>query len=306
MKYIFIILLFFTSLSLIFCKNENSKLNLLSEVRIEKHEYNSGTIPHFFNEVTSNHLESFKKIHQSDYESFCSENNINVNDTNNCNSYFKLRILNDLLSSENASNYSTGKILKIPYMWHWINPNPRHAIILKEKHVALNTIKPSIEFKNYKSFADIDRTPFLYLSELFLETEKYTSASCKSFATFGWCSEREMAFNCLLDVMQFTSKVYTEGNHCWTEVLLEMNTSANIKKSFVVKIDNTFHQFQLKRIVSKDIANWKTNVGNSGQAIWYNTTAHSQKEKNKLLTFKPSKKGTVRIENAIIDYLNKQ
>lgn len=306
MKYIFIILLFFTSLSLIFCKNENSKLNLLSEVRIEKHEYNSSTIPDFFNEVTSNHLESFKKIHQSDYESFCLENNINVNDTNNCNSYFKLRILNDLLSSENASNYSTGKILKIPYMWHWINPNPRHAIILKEKQVALNTIKPSIEFKNYKSFADIDRTPFLYLSELFLETEKYTSTSCKSFATFGWCSEREMAFNCLLDVMQFTSKVYTEGNHCWTEVLLEMNTSANIKKSFVVKIDNTFHQFQLKRIVSKDIANWKTNVGNSGQAIWYNTTAHSQKEKNKLLTFKPSKKGTVRIENAIIDYLNKQ
>ena len=293
-------------LSLFFCKNENAKSNLLSDVKIEKHEYNSATIPDFFNNVTKNHLESFKKLHQSDYDTFCSENSINSKDTNNNQTYFKLRILNDLLSSENASNYSTGKILKIPYMWHWINPNPRHAIILKEKNTALNTIKPSTEFQKYKSFADIDRTPFLYLSELFLETEKYTSTSCESFATFGWCSEREMAFNCLLDAMQFTSKVYTVGNHCWTEVLLDFTTSTNSKKSFVIKIDNTFHEFTIKEIASKNIATWKTNTGNSGQAKWYNTTAHSQKEKSKLLAFHPSKKAMDRIENAIINYLNKQ
>jgi hypothetical protein len=306
MKFNFKPIILVSLLSLFFCKNENAKLNLLSEVKIEKHDYNSKNIPDFFNEVTNYHLESFKKLHQSDYEAFCSENSINNKDTNNSNIYFKLRILNDLLSSENASNYSTGKILKIPYMWHWINPNPRHSIVLKEKNTALNTIKPSVEFKNYKSFADIDRTPFLYLSELFSETEKYTSTSCKSFATFGWCSEREMAFNCLLDVMQFTSKVYTEGNHCWSEVLIDMKTNMNNKKSFVLKIDNTFHEFQLKEILSKDIASWKTNVGNSTQAKWYNTTAHSQKEKKKLLAFKPSEKGIIRIENAIIEFLNKQ
>lgn len=298
--------MFFGSLGLIFCKNENAKLNLLSEVKIEKHEYNSKNIPEFFNKVTNNHLESFKKIYQSDYEVFCSENNINIKDTNNSTIYFKLRILNDLLSSENASNYSTGKILKIPYMWHWINPNPRYAITLKEKNTTLKTIKPSVEFKNYKSFADIDRTPFLYLSELFLETEKYTSTSCESFSSFGWCSEREMAFNCLLDAMLFTSKVYTEGNHCWTEVLQEFTTSTNSKKSFVIKIDNTFHEFILKEITAKNIANWKTNVGNSPQAKWYNTTAHSLKEKNKLLAFNPSKKAMIRIETAIINYLKEQ
>lgn len=303
-KTISLLLLLF--LGFIYCSNKNEKNILFSEVKIEKHDYNSTTIPDFFNEVSKNHLESFKKIYQSDYDSFCSVNSINSKDTNNSNTYFRLRILNDLLSSENASNYSTGKILKIPYMWHWINPNPRHAIILKEKNTTLNTLQPSIEFKKYKSFADIDRTPFLYLSELFLETEKYTSTSCESFATFGWCSEREMAFNCLLDAMQFTSKVYTEGNHCWTEVLLNFTTSTNSKKSFVIKIDNTFHQFIIKEIASKNIDAWKTNVGNSVQAKWYNTTAHSQKEKNKLLTFNPSKKATIRIENAIINYLKKQ
>lgn len=306
MRQFLIISLFFTSLSLIFCKNENEKLNLLSEVKTEKHDYNSKNIPVFFNEVTNNHLENFKKLHQSDYEVFCSENDINAKDTNNINVYFKLRILNDLLSSENASNYSTGKILKIPYMWHWINPNPRHAITLKEKNTTLNTIKPSADFKNYKSFADIDRTPFLYLSELFLETEKYTSTSCENFATFGWCSEREMAFNCLLDALKYTSKVHTEGNHCWTEVLQEFTTTTNSKKSFVIKIDNTFHEFLLNEITTKNIANWKTNVGNSAQAKWYNTTAHSQKEMNKLLAFNPSKKAMIRIENAFINYLNKQ
>lgn len=299
-------LLLFLILGFIYCSNKNEKNILFSEVKIEKHDYNSATIPDFFNEVTNNHLESFKKLHQSDYEAFCSENSINNKDTNNSNTYFKLRILNDILSSENASNYSTGKILKIPYMWHWINPNPRHTIILKEKNITLNTVKPGIDFKNYKSFADIDRTPFLYLSELFSETEKYTSTSCESFATFGWCSEREMAFNCLLDAMQFTSKVHTEGNHCWTEVLLNFTTSTNSKKSFVVKIDNTFHEFQFKEIAAKDIAGWKTNVGNSAQAKWYNTTAHSQKEKNKLLAFNPSKKAMVRIENAIFNYLKAQ
>ena len=299
-------LLLFLILGFIYCSNKNEKNILFSEVKIEKHDYNSATIPDFFNEVTNNHLESFKKLHLSDYEAFCSENSINNKDANNSNTYFKLRILNDILSSENASNYSTGKILKIPYMWHWINPNPRHAIILKEKKITLNTVKPGIGFKNYKSFADIDRTPFLYLSELFTETEKYTSTSCESFATFGWCSEREMAFNCLLDAMQFTSKVYTEGNHCWSEVLLNFTTSTNSKKSFVIKIDNTFHEFIIKEITSKNIANWKTNVGNSTQAKWYNSTAHSQNEKNKLLAFNPSKKAMLRIENAIFNYLNAQ
>lgn len=306
MKYFLSTILCIALLSFVFCKNENQRFKIVSEVKIEKHQYISKNIPDFFNELTKNHLENFKKIHLKDYESFCSENNINISDTSNINTYFKLRILNDLFSSQNASNYSTGEILKIPYMWHWVNPNPRYSIILKENNTTLNNIKPNSDFKNYKSFADIDRTPFLYLSELFLETEKYTSNSCKSFATFGWCSEREMAFNCLLDLLNYSSKVYTEGNHCWTEVLVNMKTSTNEKKSFVVKIDNTFHQFLFSEISIKNSINWKTNVGNSAQAKWYNTTAHSQKEKDKIVAFKSSTNAMIRIENAIIEYINKQ
>lgn len=292
--------------SLIFCKNENIKLHLISEQKIVKHKYNSKNIPDFFDEITANHSENFKKLYLSDFEVFCSENNINSKDLTTSKTYIKLRILNDLLSSENASNYSTGKILKIPYMWHWVSPNPRHSILLKENNIPLNSVKPSLEFEKYKSFADIDRTPFLYLSELFSETEKYTSTSCNSFATFGWCSEREMAFTCLLEAMQLTSKVHTEGNHCWTEVIIEMTTTTNEKKFVLVKIDNTFHKFELRVISSKDLSNWKTNVGQSKQAKWYNTTAHSLIEKNKLLNFKPSEKAMIRIETAITEYLEKQ
>lgn len=191
-------------------------------------------------------------------------------------------------------------------MWHWINPNPRHSILLKESKTTLDKIRTTSEFKNYNSFADIDRTPFLYISELFLEKEKYTSKSCESFATFGWCSEREMAFNCLLDLMNFTSKVTTVGNHCWTEVLIEFKTNSNSKINFIAKIDNSFHQFSLTKIEPKNIFDWKSKLGNSAQEKWYNKKAHSTLEKKKILSFSPSKESFIRIENAINFYLSKQ
>ena len=69
------------------------------------------------------------------------------------------------------------------------------------------------DFLKYRSYDDIDRTPYLFLSDIVDKDLKYYSESCDTFSTFGWCSEREMAFVALITLLDFEAKVVSEGNH---------------------------------------------------------------------------------------------
>jgi len=108
-------------------------------------------------------------IDNSNYETFCSDNKIPAEDTIIKQQFYTFEILHKLFTSKNASNGSHGEILNIPYFWHWINPNPRYEITLLSTNQKLNTIKSPAAFSKYKSYADIDRTPYLFLSELLSE-----------------------------------------------------------------------------------------------------------------------------------------
>ncbi len=186
--------------------------NLSSEQK--PHTYQSQSIPNFFMRLVTNHKYKFYKRDSLSYLDFCEQNDLNTKDTSNFEKYYTLSILHQLFTSKTARNGSRGEILNIPYFWHWVNPNPRYKIYATENKRLIKDLKPSNDFGRYKSRADIDRTPFLYWTDLFTAKPQYYAAGCDTFSTFGWCSEREMACVCLMDILNFEGKIVAEGNHC--------------------------------------------------------------------------------------------
>lgn len=298
------------------CVNQlSSNINSLtktndSQTVFPSFKYDSLTIPVFFNSLIINH---YKHLHQKDSSLFIEISNqygFDKNDTNNLKTFYTLRFLNLLFTSQTASSCSKGDILKIPYMWHWVSSNPRHEIKFTENGQDLVKTKPPKEFSKYNSYADIDRTPFLYLSDLCLEKEKYYLSYCDTFSTFGWCSEREMAFIALSTLLDFNGKVVAEDNHSWSEVMVQMKTISKNKigtglKNFVVKIDNTFFSFDWAEISEQEQLNWKNKIGNSSLSKWYNQKAISSTELSKIKTFKVHPMAIKRIENSVVRYLNR-
>ena len=194
--------------------------------------------------------------------------------------------------------------MDIPYFWHWVNPNPRSEIFLLENKQLLSTIKPSSEYDKYKSVAEIDRTPFLFLSDLFREKPKYGHPLCDTFSTFGWCSEREMAFVFLTDLMDFQGKVVAVGNHSWSELIVPLVSKTNDNQHFTVKIDNTFDKIEWQKIDVSKIKTWKTYFGDTSLSNWYNRKAHDNSEQQKMKKYAVSQKSFARIEDKICAYLN--
>jgi hypothetical protein len=186
------------------------------------------------------------------------------------------------------------------------NPNPRYEIILTKNKQLLKDIPPTQEFSKYNYFADIDRTPYLFLSELLLEKPKYYTTTCGEFSTFGCCSEREMAFVCLMETIGYTGKVMTNGNHNWSEFIISLSSNDNKSQTTRVKVDNTFDGLEFEKIKENDIIPWKQNTGDSPQANWYNQKAHSNNQKLQLKNHMVSKEAIYRIEEIIAKYLSKK
>jgi hypothetical protein len=269
---------------------------------IKNHMYVPSNIPSFISQLLDNHIPyfaisdslSFKDI--SSYHNFSKDNQLNIS------VFYKIHILHKLWTCKNANNGSIGDILKIPYYWHWVTPNPRHDIIDIASDKKLADIKPQATYNKYKSIADIDRTPYLYISDLVAREPRYKSPLCDTFATFGWCSEREMAFVCLTDILGFKGKVVAEGNHSWSELLVDMADNQGVIKHFIVKIDNTFDKIDWIPIQQSDIPNWHNYLGDAPLSKWYNEKAHSTLEKEKLTKFLVNENTTQRFENAILSY----
>ena len=160
----------------------------VKKIEVRKYQYESTSISVFFQKMLDNHLTDLDTFYKPEFERFCQDNGIDAANKTNVKNYATLNFLHALFTSTNASNGSKGKILDIPYFWHWVNPNPRSEIFLLENKQLLSTIKPSSEYDKYKSVAEIDRTPFLFLSDLFREKPKYGHPLCDTFSTFGWCS----------------------------------------------------------------------------------------------------------------------
>jgi hypothetical protein len=281
-------------------KNIN-KFNNRHEVKF--YNYTENTIPSFFNAMIDQHLQELKIIDSSIFREVCILNNLDLENVQNVKCFYTISFLHKFFTCQNAINGSRGKIINIPYYWHWVTPNPRDEIMLNKLNRKLNEVISPQEFSKYKSFADIDRTPYLFLSELFLDSPKYFSSLSDTFSTFGWCSEREMAFVSLLDILGYNGKVIAENNHSWSEFIIPMIDKKKKSHIFKVKVDNTFDHMDWDKVSPGDIIRWNGYQGKSKLANWYNLQAHSEKEKEQISKFPISKLAIKRIENSLVEYL---
>ena len=274
--------------------------------KVETYQYDSLTIPLFFKNLVNNHIKDFAKRHSLTFKEFCLSNKINPVDSANIEKFYTIKILHELFTSKTASDGSKGDILDIPYMWHWIKPNPRYEIYFVGSNTLLKNTKPPKEFSKYNSYADIDRTPFLFLSDLVYPELRYYSSSYGVFSTFGWCSEREMAFVALTTLLDYKGKVVAEGNHSWSELLIPMKLINGELQTFKVAVDNTFNSIDWSPLEKQEISKWQKHIGDSKLAKWYNQKAKSITELNKIQNHFVSNKSMLRIENKLVKYLNKK
>ena len=214
--------------------------------------------------------------------------------------------MNELFSSLSAENGSKGRILNIPYFWHWVSPNPRHDISFSSNKTLLKATKPPIEFSKYNSFADIDRTPYLFLGDLFARKPKYFSDESGTFSSFGWCSEREMAFMALMNLFKIEGKVITSGNHSWSELIIPLKNNKDSVKNFKVTVDNTFNDIDWTIIHPTQLRSWRIKTATDKFAKWYNDKASSESELKRIKAHYVPKEATKRIEAQVVAYLNKQ
>jgi len=257
------------------------------------------SIGDFFNNLCHD-FPAYKELRVNEYTQFSQKYDLNSESIDSQNQYFKIYFLHDLFTGFSAQNYVSGGILKIPYFWHWVEPNPRHKIVFYGGSINLNKIKPPAEFDIYKSYADIDRTPSLYLDDLLTDSPKYYHEQCSEFYTFGWCSEREMAFNTLLEIMGFQSKIKQTGIHTWSEILLNFKGKDNGIKRIVFKVDNTFDTFEYELIDEAiSIKEWREDIGQGSTIKWYNNKAHSPYEINKVKNIKVNEKASSRIKKLV-------
>jgi hypothetical protein len=112
----------------------------------------------------------------------------------------------------------------------------------------------------YSSYADIDRTPLLFLGDLFTENPKYYHTKQDTFSSFGWCSEREMAFVALVSLLNYQAKVVVRGNHSWTELIVPMVKLNGDSLNFMVNVDNTFDRITWNQISQVAVAEWESKV----------------------------------------------
>ena len=273
---------------------------------IDKHHNDSLPLPDFFKEIVTTNLKRFQSIEEKEYKHFCLVNDISYGDSSNNDKYFTLSILHQLFTCQDATNCSKGEILNIPYQWHWIQPNPRNEIYFKSNTVLLKDTKPPKEFSKYNSFAEIDRTPYLFLSDLVSPDNQYYSSSCDTFSSFGWCSEREMAFVALTKFFNIEGKVVAEFNHSWSEFLIPFKLNTGKIQYFTAKVDNTFNSIQWSHIGLSEISQWKKYFGNTEQRNWYNQKANSTLELSKISSHIVSHKAMTRINKAISKYIDRK
>jgi hypothetical protein len=72
-------------------------------------------------------------------------------------------------------------------------------------------------------------------------TVRFAHPEFGRFSTFGWCSEREMAFACLLNLMGYPSHVIAPSNHAITKTRADFRKKNGAVIPILFSCDNTFN-----------------------------------------------------------------
>jgi hypothetical protein len=241
----------------------------------------------------------------NNYKDFCNQFNIAVVNEDNKRKYLFLSFYHDCFTGESALDYSSGGFFRIPYFWHWVEPNPRHEIIFEPESLSLNQIKPPQRFNRYKSYADIDRTPSLFLSDLVFDTPRYYHPECGEFYTFGWCSEREMSFVLLMSLFNYTGKIHQSGIHVRSEFLVTFILEDSSDVKLIAEVDNTFNILNWKLPDSEALEDWENDFGEGESVRWYNQVAHSEVESRIVREIIVSETAAERLSHDVKDELMK-
>jgi hypothetical protein len=273
-------------------------------ILVKEYQYNNPTtIPQFFQALILNHWKDYHQKDSTSFIEFCQTFQLSNKDTLIKQNFYTLQLLHDLFTCQNANNCSQSKVLDMPYFWHWVPNNPRHSIYFVKSNTLLKDTKPPIRFSKYNSFADIDRTPYLFLTDLLSEYPQYYNNDCDTFSSFGWCSEREMAFVALLKILGFEGKVVAQNNHSWSEFYVNFTNLESKMIHFKVIVDNTFDDLQWQQIKENEVYVWKNEFGKSTLAKWYNLKATSSQEINLISNHQVPNAAKQRIEKKLVKYL---
>jgi hypothetical protein len=184
----------------------------------------------------------------------------------------RLWALQQMLTTSSARDAAVGGAFRLPYFWHWVEPNPRLQIVRLPDRVPMAELPPPEGYERYKSFGHIDRRPALYLGDLAADEPRYHHPDVGDFSSFGWCSEREMAFCALAVTWGYEVKIVQRGIHVVSRVRLTETTPAT-----EVVVDTTFDMIRLIQ-TDASLESWRDDIGDGRMVRWYNQVCHDPQE----------------------------
>jgi hypothetical protein len=235
-------------------------------------------IASYFQTLCNHYMQQYpNKTGAALYADFCIQYNLDGKDSTNIRNFFTIQIMHKLFTVNMCKDGSRGDILNMPYFWHYCTPNPRDAILVDGK-------------KNI-GYTRIERKPYHFLKDMVAPANRFTYPGLEPFCSFGWCSEREMAFACLLSLMGYKTHVISPYNHAYTEVQVSFLTNRGEKRVLLVNVDNTFNNL--------------THSDGSGEPYdnIYDKKAFNPAEVARVKGINVSKAAMGRIEKAMQDYI---
>ncbi len=202
----------------------------------------------------------------------------------------KLAYMHMLLTCYYSVDGDTSGGFGIPYFWNYTNHNPRLNIVNLKKGKTLSQL-PAAPGSQGASMATLDRTPLIFWGDFMSDEPSYSYEHISAFYSFGWCSEREMAYKAWLGVIGIKSTIGIKADHVWTEVEL-----AELPGYFLF-IDNTFNRFELLPISKKP----PPEIGNK-YITWYNQQGSDRAIQKKLSALSISSQRAAYIQHQILTY----
>lgn len=200
----------------------------------------------------------------------------------------KLAYMHLLLTCYYSVDGDTSGGFGIPYFWNYTNHNPRENILNIKKG---KTLKQLPSGTGGASMATLDRTPVIFWSDFMTDEPQYSWGHISAFYSFGWCSEREMAFKAWLTALGIKSTIGIKADHVWTEVELPG------QPDYFLFIDNTFNRFEVWPISKKP----PLEVGNK-YINWYNQQGSDKTIAKKLNALTISPRRAADLDHQIVTY----
>jgi hypothetical protein len=236
-------------------------------------------ITDFFRRLFSEYEDVYSLRRRKDFQAFCASRGIDSTSRDNRRTYLEVSFFHDCFTCSGASNCARGGFLGIPYFWHWVTANPRHSIIMLPDSALLRDVPPPEAYARYKSRADIDRVPALYLGDLASDAPKYTHPRCGDFYTFGWCSEREMSFLLLMRSFGYEGKIRQSGIHTLSVLWCPFARTDGSRIVLAAGVDNTFDVIRWEPVAAGTArTDWLRDIGTGSTINWYNDVARSPEQ----------------------------